>query len=201
MRSSWPRQEPRCVCHSVLYGHYRQRVRNKPRYSHQTWNHSRVNCSLPLLSFHLFFIGKWRGCEINIIAIWNKIQVNLYLQTYHIATCLRCQFCELVKAVTFGLVSLAGKGPNVLLAIIYCYIYKSNAKKCSRNWRMGGWTGCESDPESAALQTAKSCFIMYLCQRTWVACAALEGCWSLLGRGMLEELLHLVPWHPAVGWL
>lgn len=90
------------------------------------------------------------------------------------ATCLRCQFWELVEAATFGLVSSAGKGPDALLAIVYCYIYKSNAKKCSHNWRMGGWTGCESDPESAILPTAKSCFIMCCCQCTWETRTPLE---------------------------
>lgn len=73
--------------------------------------------------------------------------------------------------------------------------------RSAHNWRMGGWTGCESDPESAVLQTAKSCFITYYCQCTWEARTTLEEHWLLLGRGMLEEPLHLVPWHPASGWL
>lgn len=129
----------------MLYKHYRQRVNNKPKYSRQTCSH----CSL---SFHLFFIGKWRVSEINIVTMWNTsrwtyIQVNL--QTYHTAICLRCQFRQLVEEVRFDLVSPAGKGPNVLVAMVYCCVDKSNAKKCSHNWRMGGWTGCESDPESA----------------------------------------------------
>jgi len=107
---------------------------------------------------------------------------------------------RVLEAVTFGVVSPAGKGPNILLAVVYCYIYKSNAKKCSRNWRVRGRTGCESDPESAILQIAKSCFIVYHRQCAWEVRAA-QGTLVTAGEGMLEDSLHLVPWHHAGGWL
>lgn len=117
--------------------------------------------------------------------MWNKycdcmkwVQVNLYLQTFCMATCSRCQHCELVEAVTFCSVSSAGKQLNILLAVIYCYIHKSNAKKCSHKWSMGGCRGCES----AILHAAKSCCIMHCCQCTWGTRTTPEGHWLLLGR-------------------
>lgn len=109
------------------------------------------------------------------------------------ATCLRCQLCEFVEAVTSVLESSAGKQLNILLAVIYCYIYKSNAKKCSHNWRMGDWPGYESAPESAVLHTAKSCCIMYCCQYTWGTHTTPEGHWLLLGRRCWKSCYTLFP--------